>query len=593
MAKQLLICCLISLATIVSGAGLSLDELIAEQTQFRPAVSLPDSLKLEASALLRQDVINTSPHHHGHTAKNILNLAQKIGEALMASRSEKVFVYSPVAIAAALQLVLLGANGETYNELLKLLSTDNSQTLHEDFAATISDLLATNFDDVNDSNVKTNQIAAGAGSVDHRISVVNGLFVQNGYSIRPNYRTVVESIYSSEITELDFERYPENAVSFINNWVEKSTNGKVKNIVQSLSRDTRVIVASTLYFNARWKQTFHEAGTRPREFYPDGHGGRSIMVDMMSFGGKLPYYDAKEYDCKIIGFPYKNNLSTFYIIIPNDSTPQKLRDLQRDLSPDMIDYMISRMTMNTSILFLPKMHLTSDFRLRDILYQLGITTLFDPARADLSLITDRDAFGNVGRTLPLTQSGGFAAPSVPLRYENREDVLIFSRLRGDDDDDEQAEIKDASNDTQKTKNARKKRATYKVASKYERESEPLRLKDFVLRKRITKPYAEKKLSRPRRQISALESLQEINQLRGRVISNPGLYASEVVHKVDLTINEKGTEGGAAVLVLLHKTGTDVVLRVDVPFMFLIRNEATKLPLFYGTIFEPPQPEKPY
>uniref|UniRef100_A0A6B2EJH8 Putative serine proteinase inhibitor n=1 Tax=Phlebotomus kandelakii TaxID=1109342 RepID=A0A6B2EJH8_9DIPT len=587
MLKELVFFGVICSLGLVNGNGLSLDDLISQHSELKPVESLPTNLNLDPSVLLRRDVINTSPHQHGHTAKNILNLAHQIGTSLLDSRSEKVIVYSPVSIAAALQLILLGANGETYNELLKLLSVDDPRSLHEDFGASINDLLATSIDDVNGGVEKANTIATGAGSVDHRVSIINGLFVQNGYSIRPDYRSVVESIYKSEITELDFENHPEDAASFINNWVEKSTNGKVKNIVsQSLSRDTRVIVASTLYFNARWKETFFEGGTHPRQFFPDGHRGRSISVEMMSFGGTLPYYDAREYHCQIIGIPYKNNLSTFYVILPDDSNAENLRKLQRDLTHDKIEYMISRMTMNTSILLLPKMHLTAEFKLKEVLKQLGVGTLFDPTRSDLSLITNEDVLGNVGRHLPLTlsqtQTGGFGAPSLPLQYENREDVLIFSRLRGDNDEE--------MHDTDKSKidSPRRKRATYKVASKFEKESEPLTLKDFVLRKRITKPYAEKKLSRSRRQTSALESLNNISQLRGRVNINPGLFASEVLHKVDLTINEKGTEGGAATLVFLHKTGTDVVFRVNVPFMFLIRNEATKIPLFYGNVFEPQQ-----
>lgn len=256
--------------------------------------NIPSSSNLDPTTLLRRDVTSASALQHDHTSRNVLNLAHKIGKSLLSSEGAKVLVYSPVSIAGALQLVLLGANGETYNELLQLLSVDDPRSLHKDFGDSINDLLATSIDDVTGGNERTNTIATGAGSLDHRVSIVNGIFVQNGFSIRPDYRSVVESIYRSEITELDFENHPDQAVSFINDWVEKSTNGKVKNIVsESLSTDTRVIIASTLYFNSRWKDTFIEGGTKRREFYPDGLSGRSIMVDMMSYGGRLPYYYAR------------------------------------------------------------------------------------------------------------------------------------------------------------------------------------------------------------------------------------------------------------------------------------------------------------
>ncbi|GAB0096835.1 Serine protease inhibitor 28Dc [Sergentomyia squamirostris] len=583
MAKQLVVFGLVCLLSLVSGAGLSLDDLIAQHTAFRP-VSAPQygPGHLDPSTLLRRDVSSGTPEQHDDTAINVLRLAQKIGKNLLDSRSDKVMVYSPVSIAAALQLILLGSNGETYNELLKLLSTNDPVHLHENFGASITDLLASSIDDITKANDR-NTIATGAGSVDHYVSMANGLFVQNGLSVRKDYRSVVESIYRSDITELDFERNSQDAAKYINDWVEKSTNGKIKNIVsQGLSTDTRVVVASTLYFNARWKETFIESATRPKEFYPDGLNGRSIEVDMMSYGGTLPFYHAREYNCRIIGLPYKNNLSTFYVIIPEDSNAFKLKELQASLTADKIDHMISRMTMNSSILFFPKMHLTGEFKLRDILSELGVHTLFDPNTADLSLISGESDVSDVsivqGFPQLLSQPSALKSPLQPVNLEDREDVLIFSRLREDDDNNEE--------DNHKVNTPRKKRATYKVASKFDKESEPLTLKDFVLRKRITKPHAEKKLIRSRRQTSPQDSLKNLNLLRSRPTTNPGLFVSEVIHKVDLTVNEKGTEGGAATLAFLHKTGTDVVLRVNVPFLFLIRNEATKLPLFYGAVFEP-------
>ncbi|XP_055683576.1 serine protease inhibitor 28Dc-like [Lutzomyia longipalpis] len=582
MPKQLVLLGLVCTLNLVWGKGFSLDELIAQHSGFNPVASVAGNQKLEPSVLLRRDAVDSSPQQHGLTAKNVLNLAQKIGGVLGNIRSDKAIVYSPVSIAAALQLVLLGANGETYNELLRLLSVDNPGRLHEDFGASIGDLLATSVDDVNGKGEKTNTIVNGAGSLDHHVSIVNGLFVQNGFSIRPDYRSVVESIYRSEITELDFLNHPTDAASFINNWVERSTHGKVKDIVpHTIARDTRVIIASTIYFNAHWKETFIEGATRPRQFFPDGEGGRHILVQMMSFGGTLPFYNSREYNCRILGLPYKNNLSTLYIIIPDNSNPQRVRELQNDLTSDKIDYMISRMTMNTTILLFPKLHLSMDFKLRDVLKQLGVRTLFSPSAADLSLISDEDVLGGVVEKLSdiraFSPAAGNAASGLPLQNENREDVLIFSRLRAEDDEDSDMSDKDRK---------RAKRATYKAASKFDRESEPLTLKDFVLRKRITKPLAEQKLRRSRRQTSAFDSLNSLSQLRGRIPTNPGLFASEVIHKVDLTINEKGTEGGASTLVFLHKTGTDVVFRANVPFLFLIRNDATKLPLFYGTVFEP-------
>lgn len=46
-----------------------------------------------------------------------------------------------------------------------------------------------------------------------------------------------------------------------NSWVNHKTEGKIPEMVKSLSRDTKIVLASALYFNAMWEKTFFESGT--------------------------------------------------------------------------------------------------------------------------------------------------------------------------------------------------------------------------------------------------------------------------------------------------------------------------------------------
>lgn len=49
-----------------------------------------------------------------------------------------------------------------------------------------------------------------------KISIANGLFVQNGYSIRPDYQDAVLGVYHSTLKNLDFARNQGEATKYIN-----------------------------------------------------------------------------------------------------------------------------------------------------------------------------------------------------------------------------------------------------------------------------------------------------------------------------------------------------------------------------------------
>lgn len=82
-------------------------------------------------------------------------------------------------------------------------------------------------------------------------------------------------------------------------------------------------------------------------------------------------------------------------------------------------------------------------------------------------------------------------------------------------------------------------------------------------------------------VDALDALEKINPTQ-----NPNIFVDKIVHKVVLTVDEFGTEGGAATGGIINKQGSSVLFVATSPFLFLIRHNPTKLPLFYGAVFEP-------
>lgn len=109
-----------------------------------------------------------------------------------------------------------------------------------------------------------NGIGRDSDATYQRISIANGLFTQNGYTLRPDYRDSVLGVYRSTIENLDFARNGVEAAAYINKWVSDKTLGKITSIVPNeMNPETKLIIASALYFNAVWERTFIDGATGP------------------------------------------------------------------------------------------------------------------------------------------------------------------------------------------------------------------------------------------------------------------------------------------------------------------------------------------
>lgn len=100
-------------------------------------------------------------------------------------------------------------------------------------------------------------------------------------------------------------------------------------------------------------------------------------------------------------------------------------------------------------------------------------------------------------------------------------------------------------------------------------------------------------NRARSQVGGLQTLYNLAAERqaaesSQVPTPPSdLIVRDIIHKVDFTVNEQGTEAAASSAAILKKSGPEVTFRAETPFIVMVRHDLTKLPLFYGVINEPP------
>nr|XP_050854869.1 leukocyte elastase inhibitor-like isoform X1 [Vespula vulgaris] len=522
-------------------------------------------------------------------SKGVTKLALNIQNVIYANNLASVkdekdnIVFSPLNIAGSLALVHLGSAGITFEEVSRILGlatgvdiSTHSELVHQMFGLLISV--------VHEKVLESTRI----------IDIASAIFLQEGFPIRPEFRTISEDVYQSAVMNVDFQERGKEAQDKINAWVKEKTNGKISTILNDVpSAATKVIIASALYFNAEWNRYFIKGATGRKVFSIEPN--QQILVDMMYNAGDFPFYEDKNYGVKIVGLPYKGLDTTMYIMLPKAEGARALGEFERTLTPEIIEYLIENMRNQTTIIGMPKMKITSSLKLKKVLESLGLTSLFNPAAADLSLLSpgSGELIANAVPNLEAISSTNSTRSNKSFNNQNRQsnnrDQLIFSRF-GSDVDGQQMYKKHLFKYTDNTRgynieqwatgfNIRRQRKRREI------ETERSDDEDNVKRvRRQTRPMSDDFLRIVESRNFRSFGLDDLRN--SATVANPGLYADEVLHKVDIDINEKGTEAAAATTVVLERDGRQKRLLANRPFLFFIRHNPTKLILFWGTINTP-------
>nr|XP_033329584.1 serpin B4-like [Megalopta genalis]XP_033329585.1 serpin B4-like [Megalopta genalis] len=574
----------------------------------RPPQRFPVAASRPAQAAAPENPLQDWDEHVNNIiVRGLIKFSLDIEREIHRTRGTSMFdqqdniVFSPISLSVALALVLAGSAGRTFNEVSRVLGLEsgvdisrNSEIVHQMFGILLDQL--------------HNNLANSAGP---RLDFATAAFVQNDYPILQEFKSISQDVYGNEVIDVDFARKGRSVQQMINAWVKQKTMGKIDSILNDVpSPDTTLILLSALYFNGEWNQHFLQGATKRRQFFiePD----RAINVDMMYNGGQFPFYEDKQLGVKIIGLPYKGQETSMYVLLPNARGAKALRDFLSKLKVENIESLIDNMKNETCIVGLPKMKLSSSLSLKSTLANLGLTSLFDPATADLSLISQ-------GAISPRTASDPRRTTQMPSRQTNG--VTIGPRVGVDnmvrrnffeyEDKNRGYTVEQWSTGFSIRKSRKPRESETTRRSKVAGGSDLKEDKD-VYRVEGSDPAGDAKVvsleanryrfltaQRARRQSRPINEdfLDFIKQrnfpsyglddLRNSAnLVNPHIFASDVLHKVEIDITETGTEAAAVTGVILERDGSQKRLLANRPFLFIIRNDRTGLILFWGTVNSP-------
>lgn len=273
------------------------------------------------------------------------------------SSNRNVFV-SPSSVAIALGMLYNGANGETQQGMARALELQGMslQTLNQ-ANADLKVLLESP-----DSQIK--------------LAIANSLWARQGVPFQPDFIQRNQQFYQAKLTELDFA--DPRAVSTINGWVNQNTQGKITEIIDSISPDDVMFLINAIYFKGNWSRPFNQQSTTKAPFYLTNGSQKNHLL--MAQRGEYRYSDNALFQGVMLPYGEKQRMSMVILLPKPGST---LAELQRNLTAENWEQWMQQFRNRQGSIQIPRFKLEYDVELSRVLAQLGMGSAFT-RQADFS-----------------------------------------------------------------------------------------------------------------------------------------------------------------------------------------------------------------
>lgn len=316
--------------------------------------------------------------------------------AQLAGKNEGNLFFSPASIHTALAMTYAGARGNTEKQMHQTLRLPRTlmrnmgkhvslkdgtgyfedlfvplpqERVHPAFAALIKKLNAPRLDHEKKPA--------------YQLVIANALWGQKGYPWREQFIKVTKDNYGAGLNHVDFIRQAEPARLRINEWVEKQTKDKIKNLIPKGAIDslTRLVLTNAIYFKSNWAEKFQKGATRDEAFTLSP--GKTVKTPMMHQQKRHGYLETDTFQAVELSYRFRD--LSMVVFLPK--TVDGLAAFEKTLTAENLAGWLGQLKRETVKLTLPKFEFTSQFGLADTLKAMGMTDAFSLATADFSGMT--------------------------------------------------------------------------------------------------------------------------------------------------------------------------------------------------------------
>ncbi|CAN0901852.1 At1g47710 [Linum grandiflorum] len=310
------------------------------------------------------------------------------GDGVAASKNA---VMSPASLDIVLRMVACGADGPTLEQLLSFLGAQDIEDLNSKASATMEALSCPPAAPPKNKRPSARRHRSRQKSQPAMVSRANAVWVDRKFSLSESFKKVVTDVYQADTKAADFKLQPGEAAKEINVWAKESTEGCIKNIVnsQDITPSTNIILVNALYFKARFPSyLFCPSETSDDEFHLIDRTKKVTVPFMNTYGLDLDY--ASFDDFKVLELPYESLVLqgnqkypkfSMYIFLPHKrgGLPRMLRKHFGGSNPgEAFSQTLGRLEKQyMGKVHIPKWKFSLRCHLKETMKKLGLTLPFE------------------------------------------------------------------------------------------------------------------------------------------------------------------------------------------------------------------------
>ena len=296
-------------------------------------------------------------------------------KALNEGRENENTFISPYSLAQVLAMLANGAQGETYDEIVKVLGISHDITEVNNYYKHLRDSLP-------------------LCAPQTEIATSNFFVYNNEASILDDFMNNCAEYYGTGFKSADFGS--NNAIDIVNKWVSDATNGKIPFLFEGIPAGASFCVLNATTFDGWWAEPFDKKHTHNTIFH--NYKNISESVPMMYQDIWLEHYTDSDY-VSLLKIPYKGKNFEMDILLPNRNID--INEYISELNLDDFNYMLNNASANPQsgsiyTIGLPKFSGKFNYELTPTLMKMGISKAFNPT-ADFGKICTRKSSLGVTR----------------------------------------------------------------------------------------------------------------------------------------------------------------------------------------------------